>query len=273
LQQKSSGWTALAEAWWEELSSESLGGASFRLGRFFFPTLRRCIGFERAEQTTRDARYFFDCTLEGIFVGLGWLAETADLSDELQGRSPDLVVSHGRIKIKQGLDVSAHHFNLNHRNAGRRSWVSCRHHFNNPASYHRPMNSELPPTTATDLALLGVLDELVSREPIFHRPELGTTRADYENMTTADFWEVGASGRRYSGEEVLAELDRRREAPPVDVWEATGFHCRELAENVFLLTYTLLQDNRRKTRRATIWQRTPESWKIVFHQGTIVQDE
>ncbi|MGA9801567.1 MAG: DUF4440 domain-containing protein [Terriglobales bacterium] len=125
---------------------------------------------------------------------------------------------------------------------------------------------------ATDPTLLAVLEELTSREPIFHRPELGTTGSDYENMTTSDFWEVGASGRRYSREEVLAELDRRRESPPADVWEAAAFHCRALAENVFLLTYTLLQDNRRKTRRATIWQRTQEGWKIVFHQGTIVQD-
>jgi hypothetical protein len=91
-------------------------------------------------------------------------------------------------------------------------------------------------------------------------------------MTTSDFWEVGASGRRYSREEVLTELDRRREVPPVDVWKATGFHCRKLAQDIFLLTYTLLQDNRCKTRRASIWQRSQEGWKIVFHQGTIVQE-
>jgi hypothetical protein len=39
-----------------------------------------------------------------------------------------------------------------------------------------------------------------------------------------------------------------------------------------LLTYTLLQNKQRLTRRATIWQRTAEGWKIVYHQGTIVQD-
>lgn len=130
----------------------------------------------------------------------------------------------------------------------------------------------MAPTLATDPALLGVLDELISREPIFHRPEWGTTRTQFENMTVADFWEVGASGRRYSRDDVLAELERRQAAPTVDVWEATGFHCRELAQEVYLLTYTLLQDNSRKTRRSTIWQRTREGWKIVFHQGTMVQD-
>jgi hypothetical protein len=45
-----------------------------------------------------------------------------------------------------------------------------------------------------------------------------------------------------------------------------------LAEDVYLLTYTLIQGNERKTRRSTIWQHTPEGWKIVYHRGTIVQD-
>jgi hypothetical protein len=86
-----------------------------------------------------------------------------------------------------------------------------------------------------------------------------------------DFWEVGASGRRYSRDYVLAELERRHAEKTVDAWETMDFHCRRLAEEVYLLTYTLLQGER-KTRRATIWQRTPTGWKIVFHQGTLVQD-
>jgi hypothetical protein len=134
------------------------------------------------------------------------------------------------------------------------------------------MNPEMEPTLATDPALAGVLDELIRREPIFHSPELGTTRADFENMLMPDFWEVGASGRRYSRDYVLAELERRQRVQTVDVWETAGFHCRKLAQDVYLLTYTLLQDNKRKTRRSTIWQRTPEGWKIVFHQGTVVQE-
>lgn len=139
------------------------------------------------------------------------------------------------------------------------------------------MNSETPraaePTLITPPELEGVLQELVRREPIFHRPEFGSTRGDFEKMTVDDFWEVGASGRRYSRAAVLDTLEKRYAAPHTDVWEATGFHCRELAAEVYLLTYTLLQDNKRRTRRATVWQRTGEGWKIVYHQGTIVQDE
>jgi hypothetical protein len=130
----------------------------------------------------------------------------------------------------------------------------------------------MEPTGVTDPALLAVLGELKGREPIFHRPELGTARADFENMTVPDFWEVGASGRRYSREYVLAELESRCAGPYVDIWETSDFHCRRLSEDIYLLTYTLLQNKERMTRRATIWQHTPTGWKIVFHQGTIVQD-
>ena len=124
----------------------------------------------------------------------------------------------------------------------------------------------------TDPELADVLEELIRREPIFHRPELGTTRADFEGMTTSDFWEVGASGRRYSREYILDLLEERYASPHDDFWQTRDFQCRRLARNVYLLTYTLLQQNERRTRRSTIWQRTPEGWKIVFHQGTIVQD-
>ena len=134
------------------------------------------------------------------------------------------------------------------------------------------MNPETTPTLATDPALLGVLNELISREPIFHRPEWGTTRAHFENITTADFWEVRASGRRYSREDGLAELERRQQIQTVDLWEAAAFHLSRAGQRYYLLTYTLLQHSERKTRRSTIWQRTPDGWKIVFHQGTIVQD-
>jgi hypothetical protein len=128
------------------------------------------------------------------------------------------------------------------------------------------------PSLSTAPELAQVLAELSALEPIFHRPEFGTARSHFEQMTTEDFWETGASGRRYSRAAILDELERRSSAPYEDAWETSGFHCRQLAENVYLLTYTLLQDKQRLTRRATIWQRTPSGWKIVYHQGTIVQN-
>jgi hypothetical protein len=120
-----------------------------------------------------------------------------------------------------------------------------------------------------DSELVDVLAELSAREPIFHRAEFGTSRDDFEKMTSADFWEIGASGQRYSREYVLDELEKRYATAHEDVWETREFRCQRLAVDVYLLTYVLLQDGTRLTRRATIWRRTAEGWTIVFHQGTI----
>ena len=114
--------------------------------------------------------------------------------------------------------------------------------------------------------------ELEAREPVFHRPEFGTTRADFERMTDPDFWEVGASGRRYSRAFVLDELEKRHAAPHADIWEKSEFACRQLAEDLYLVTYTLVQDLTRITRRASIWRRTEDGWKILYHQGTLVPE-
>ena len=122
----------------------------------------------------------------------------------------------------------------------------------------------------SDPELEKILAELSQREPIFHRPEFGTSRADFENMTAPDFWEVGASGRQYSRAAVLDELEKRFAAPHSDVWETSEFQCRKLAPDVYLLTYALVQDNTRRTRRSTIWERCGEGWRIIYHQGTLV---
>ncbi len=135
------------------------------------------------------------------------------------------------------------------------------------------MNSTSEPQLITDPALSDILAQLIRREPIFHRPEFGTTREAFENMTTRDFWEVGASGRRYSRHYVLDMLEERfQQDQSGDIWETSDFYCKRLGADTYLLTYTLLQAGKRKTRRSTIWQQTTEGWKIVYHQGTIVED-
>ena len=130
----------------------------------------------------------------------------------------------------------------------------------------------MEPNLVTDPRLLGVLRELIQREPIFHQPEFGTTRADFESMTEETFWEVGASGRRYSRQYVLDELEKRYANQTADTWETRDFHCLELAVDIYLLTYTLIE-GARVTRRSTIWRQTGQGWKIAYHQGTVVQGD
>jgi hypothetical protein len=115
-----------------------------------------------------------------------------------------------------------------------------------------------------------VLEELKRREPIFHRPEFGTRREDFERMIEESFWEIGASGRRYDREFVLNELERRYSGEFVDEWEVLDFACAEIAKDHYLATYTLIQQPRRVTRRSTIWRRTADGWRALYHQGTVI---
>ena len=139
-------------------------------------------------------------------------------------------------------------------------------------SSHEPKSSEMEPEPITGSELKDVLAELSRREPIFHRPEFGRSRADFEKMVAPDFWEVGASGRRYSRKFVLNTLEERYLVPYEDIWETSEFHCRRLAPDTYLLTYTLLQNRERLTRRSTVLQSTSDGRKILYHQGTIVLD-
>jgi hypothetical protein len=132
-----------------------------------------------------------------------------------------------------------------------------------------PQNNE--PALTTDPSLLQVLEELERREPIFHRPEFGVSRREFDAMTDPDFWEIGASGRRYSREFVIDTVVERHSRPHDDVWETRDFHCRRLSADTFLVTYTLVQDGSRISRRTSIWRRRDAEWQVVFHQGTLVQ--
>jgi len=89
-------------------SPESLGGASFRLCCLFFPILRRRVGFERTEKTTRDAGYLIDGSQKRGFVRLRGLVKPADFSYKLKRSCLNLFVGDWRIEIEKSLDIPAH---------------------------------------------------------------------------------------------------------------------------------------------------------------------
>lgn len=129
------------------------------------------------------------------------------------------------------------------------------------------------PFAHTDTDLLPILRELLPLEPIFHTSNFGLTRPDFENRMAAHYWEVGASGRRYSREFILEFLAKN---PPADAasagWQSSDHALRQLGPHTYLFTYTLLQGER-LTRRSTIWQKTNQDWHILYHQGTVVSSQ
>jgi hypothetical protein len=133
----------------------------------------------------------------------------------------------------------------------------------------------MEPHLVTEDRLLRVLEELQQHEPLFHRRNLVSNRAEFERETAEDFWEVAASGRRFSREYVWAVLKERYESSDADEfevegWELRDFHLREIAPTVYLLTYTLWGQGDRLTRRLSVWTGSPQAgWKVLYHQGTV----
>ncbi len=122
---------------------------------------------------------------------------------------------------------------------------------------------------ADDDTLADVSRELAAREPIFHRPEFGITREDFERMLTEEFREVGASGQAYTRAFVLDTLEQRHREPVLEDLAVSEFRCQRIADDLYLATY-LLDQAGRLSRRATLWRRSGADWKIVYHQGTLV---
>jgi hypothetical protein len=118
-----------------------------------------------------------------------------------------------------------------------------------------------------------ILEELKSSEPIFHHPEkFGKTKQDIEAQMCEEFWEVGASGNVYTKSDVITTLLERYNNPSYqDIWETSDFKLTQIAPNNYLLTYTLIQDKTRVTRRSTIWRYVNGKPKILYHQGTVIK--
>ncbi len=119
-----------------------------------------------------------------------------------------------------------------------------------------------------------ILEELKAREPIFHHPDkFGSSKQDILNMTCNEFWEIGASGNVYTREYVVNVLLQRYGDPNYqDIWKTKDFKLIQIAPDNYLITYVLIQEER-ITRRSTIWRMENSHWKIVYHQGTLLQEK
>lgn len=124
-----------------------------------------------------------------------------------------------------------------------------------------------------------ILSQLILLEPIFHRFEdlsgRSPTRADIDCMMAPEFFEIGASGRLYSRDFIIQTLEERfrMPEPQPDRFRASEFHLLRVSAEAWLLSYMLRQeiaDAPRISRRTTLWKKTAEGWKILFHQGTLV---
>ncbi|MGW2713227.1 nuclear transport factor 2 family protein [Streptomyces sp. NPDC004457] len=97
-------------------------------------------------------------------------------------------------------------------------------------------------------------------------PDVRASPARVLELLDPDFTEIGASGRRWDVETVLAVTSGGSvsQESPVEVGEMSGV---VLAPGVVHLTY--FADNQgRRAWRSSLWRLTETGWRMYFHQGT-----
>jgi hypothetical protein len=81
-----------------------------------------------------------------------------------------------------------------------------------------------------------------------------------------DFLEVGASGRVWDREAILAALSGH----PGGDRAVDDLVARPLADDVVLVTYRVRHGGA-WSRRSSIWLRDDHGWRVRFHQGTPIR--
>jgi hypothetical protein len=118
-----------------------------------------------------------------------------------------------------------------------------------------------------DAALLSTLRDLELR---LLRPEVRSDPLQLGALLHRDFVEIGAGGKVYTRDEVLAEF--RGSPPKYSIW-AQDFAVQTVASGVALLRYRSAHIERgdvlsRHVARTSLWQYAGGQWWLRFHQGT-----
>ena len=105
------------------------------------------------------------------------------------------------------------------------------------------------------------------------QPSFRRSREAVSALLASDFREFGSSGRIFTKEQILAEL----QTEPARRISLLEFHCEFPAPDVALATYrslTLIEGQApTQALRSSIWVYRDKRWQMIFHQGTRTTSE
>uniref|UniRef100_A0AAU1ZUN7 Nuclear transport factor 2 family protein n=1 Tax=Streptomyces sp. NBC_00093 TaxID=2975649 RepID=A0AAU1ZUN7_9ACTN len=108
--------------------------------------------------------------------------------------------------------------------------------------------------------------ELLLMDPAFR------ASGEAARLIDPEFVEVGASGRRYTYEETIAELPTKPgSSADGPRYEPSAIKGVQLAPGLIHLTFETVFDGNR-ARRSSLWRKQDEEtgWRMYYHQGTPV---
>ena len=118
-----------------------------------------------------------------------------------------------------------------------------------------------------------LLDLLVDLERELHKKSTRRSKEKLDGLLHDDFKEIGALGRVYDKAQIIEELQNEI---PFTI-DASDFELRMFSEDIAQLKYktrkTVSSGGLRTTLRTSVWKNENSNWKLLFHQGTVVQTD
>ncbi|MEU4097224.1 DUF4440 domain-containing protein [Streptomyces sp. NPDC026673] len=119
------------------------------------------------------------------------------------------------------------------------------------------------------------VNEAVAGELRLMAPNVRTSRSLARELLDPEFVEVGASGRRWTYEQMLAALpDMAGSSEEGPQYQPSDIAGGVLAPGLVHLTYETVIDGRR-ARRSSLWRKRSDGtgWRMYYHQATPVPPE
>lgn len=116
------------------------------------------------------------------------------------------------------------------------------------------------------------VQQAIACEQALLDPAVRHSREQVERLLDPDFEEVGASGRLWTRAAMVEMLA----AEPVRDVRGHDWRGRELAPGLVQVSYVSEAPPEepggppRRARRTSLWRRTPQGWRVLHHQGTLV---
>jgi len=112
----------------------------------------------------------------------------------------------------------------------------------------------------------GAVDAAIEGELRLLDPEVRRSPELLGALLHPDFFEFGASGRRWDRASIIAELTARTE-PGVRPLTVSRMKGVRLARDLVHLTFET-DRNGACAHRSSLWRQVGEDWLLYFHQGT-----
>ncbi|UCG63332.1 MAG: nuclear transport factor 2 family protein [Candidatus Zixiibacteriota bacterium] len=111
-----------------------------------------------------------------------------------------------------------------------------------------------------------VLYELEAR---LLKPEVRRSSIELEKLLADEFVEFGSSGQVFDKRAIIESLGKE---PQIQI-SISNFQSELLGPEIALVTYRAIFSGQkgqpdRHSLRSSVWKRTDDTWRMVFHQGT-----